>query len=188
MAEDKNVIYPSGGNPSLDPAAILSLERKAGTRGDARLESSFERNSEGILVHHSELESNAREIKKRNERYHPEQTLKGPSDYAASKAVKTEQVSAQREMGGRGAKSGIKSYQKNSAFGRGLDSPLGKAAVGGMQHMIPQMGLNVTGMHLGAFRFAPITWRGAFPVLNLKQWDSAVSASYTNLEEEEGDQ
>jgi hypothetical protein len=183
MAEDKDVIYPGKDNPLLDPTAILSLERKMGTRGNAALESSFERNSEGLLVRWDELAESEKKIRERKS------SLTSPaptSPVSSPEPRQTERIPPQRDLSGGGAKSGIKPYKKSvSAFGRS-DSPLARAAVGGMKNMIPTMGLSVAGISLGPFRFAPITYQGAFPVLNLRQWDKAMTASYVNLEDEQG--
>lgn len=189
MADDKDVIYPSGGNPSLDPAAILSLERKPGTRGDSKLESSFERNSLGQLTHYTQLAANEKELAKRKSYWgdHPMANLQG---YSGNSGAKTERLPAQREMGGGGAKSGIKPYKNfASASGRmaadGKLSRLAKEAVGSMKNMVPTMGLPVSGIMAGPFRFKGLSYNGAFPVLNLRQWDKAMTASFINAEEED---
>jgi hypothetical protein len=189
MAEDKDVITPSGDNPRLDPAAILSLERKAGTRGDAKLESEFERNNDGLLTHWTQLEASNKEIEKRKSYWgdHPMANLQGP---ATTGLKQTERLPPQRDLSGGGAKSAIKS-SKNfaSASGRmgtsGATSRLAKEAIGNMKNFIPMMGVPASGVTTGPFRFRGLSFNGAFPVMNMKQWDAGLAATYSNMEEED---
>lgn len=190
MAEDKDVISTSGGNPQLDPASILSLERKMGTRGDAKLESEFERNSMGLLTHWSQLEASNKEAEKRKSYWgdHPMANLQGPATTGMVK--QTERIPPQRDLSGGGAKSGIKPYKNfASASGRisgdGKLSRLAQEAIGSMKNMVPMMGIPAASVTAGPFRFKGLSFNGAFPVLNLKQWDAGVSAAFSNMEDEE---
>lgn len=190
MPEDKDVISTSGGNPQLDPAAILSLERKAGTRGDAKLESEFERNSLGQLTHWTQLEASNKALEGRKSYWgdHPMANLQGPATTGMVK--QTERIPPQRDLSGGGAKSGIKPYKNfASASGRisgdGKLSRLAQEAIGSMKNMVPMMGIPASSVTTGPFRFKGLTFNGAFPVLNLKQWDAGVSAAFSNMEDEE---
>ena len=190
MAEDKDVITSSGDNPRLDPASVLSLERKMGTRGNAALESSFERNADGLLTHWTQLEASNKEIEKRKSYWgdHPMANLQGPA--TTGQVKQTERMSPQRDLSGGGAKSGIKS-SKNfaSAVGRmgssGMTSKLAKEAIGNMKSFVPMMGVPSSGVATGPFRFRALTFNGAFPVLNMRQFDAGLAATYSNMEEED---
>lgn len=190
MAEDKDVISTSGGNPRLDPAAILSLERKAGTRGDSKLESEFERNSLGLLTHWTQLEASNKEAEKRKSYWgdHPMANLQGPA--TTGQVKQTERMPPQRDLSGGGAKSGIKPYKNfASASGRmgtsGMTSRLAKEAIGNMRNFVPMMGVPASGVTTGPFRFKGLSFNGAFPVMNMKQWDAGMAATYSNMEDEE---
>lgn len=190
MAEDKDVISTSGGNPQLDPASILSLERKMGTRGDAKLESEFERNSLGQLTHWTQLEASNKALEGRKSYWgdHSMANLQGPA--TTGQMPKTERIPPQRDLSGGGAKSGIKPYKNfASASGRisgdGKLSRLAQEAIGSMKNMVPTMGLPAASVTTGPFRFKGLSFNGAFPVLNLKQWDRAVTAAFSNMEDEE---
>ena len=54
-----------------------------------------------------------------------------------------------------------------------------------MKNMVPMMGIPASSVSAGPFRFKGLTYNGAFPVLNLKQWDRAVTAAFSNMEDEE---
>jgi hypothetical protein len=190
MAEDKDVITSSGDNPRLDPAAVLSLERKMGTRGDAKLESSFERNSLGQLTHWTQLEASNKALESRKSYWgdHPMANLQGPATTGMAK--QTERMPPQRDLSGGGAKSGITSSKNlSSASGRigvsGANSRLAKEAIGNMRNFIPMMGVPASGVTAGPFRFRGLSFNGAFPVLNLKQYDAGLAATYSNMEEED---
>jgi hypothetical protein len=190
MAEDKDVITPSGDNPRLDPTSVLSLERKMGTRGDAKLESEFERNSLGQLTHYTQLEASNKALEGRKSYWgnHSMANLQGPA--TTGQMPKTERMSPQRDLSGGGAKSGIKSSKNlNSAFGRvgtsGVNSRLAKEAIGNMRNFVPMMGVPASGVTTGPFRFRGLTFNGAFPVLSLRQWDAGMAATYSNMEEED---
>jgi hypothetical protein len=190
MAEDKDVITSSGDNPRLDPAAVLSLERKAGTRGDSKLESSFERNSLGQLTHWTQLEASNKALEGRKSYWgdHPMANLQGPATTGMAK--QTERMPPQRDLSGGGAKSGIKSSKNlSSASGRigvsGANSRLAKEAIGNMRNFIPMMGVPASGVTAGPFRFRGLSFNGAFPVLNLRQYDAGLAATYSNMEEED---
>ncbi len=190
MAEDKDVITSSGDNPRLDPAAVLSLERKMGTRGDAKLESSFERNSLGQLTHWTQLEASNKALEGRKSYWgdHPMANLQ--SYDVGPQKTKTERMPPQRDLSGGGAKSGITSSKNlSSASGRigvsGANSRLAREAIGNMRNFIPMMGVPAAGVTAGPFRFRGLTFNGAFPVLNLKQYDAGLAATYSNMEEED---
>ena len=185
MAEDKDVIIPGNGNPMLDPATALDLHVKIGSRGDARYESSFERNSEGRLTHIDQLTANNAELEKMRTQYFD-------TDYASrfNAVKKTERIPPQRDLSGGGAKSAINPYKNSvSASGRiiadGKLSRLAQEAIGSMKNMVPMMGIPASSVSAGPFRFKGLTYNGAFPVLNLKQWDRAVTAAFSNMEDEE---
>ncbi len=112
---------------------------------------------------------------------------------------KTERIDTTRDTSGGGAKSGIRPYKKISSFGRGdptfksfspqvFRSGFYKAAVASAKHFIPQYGLFGTGFHGGAIRIQPMSWKGAFPVLAVQQWDSAGATTTYDANEEEDDE
>jgi hypothetical protein len=186
MADDKDVILPSGDNPRLDPTLRgngmfkvmphTSIGEPKPPKEEMLQKEPYKPTGEKL------------EVQKLGRSYwgdHPMANLQS-YDVGSRPVIKTERIPPQRDVSGGGAKSVIKPYKNSvSAFGR-TDSPLARAAVGGMKNMIPTMGLSVAGISLGPFRFSPVTYQGAFPVLNLRQWDRAMTASYINLEDEQG--
>lgn len=117
--------------------------------------------------------------------------------FGKSSIPQTERMPTQRDLSGGGAKSGIRSSKKISSYGRGdptfksfnpqvFRSGFFKAAVSSAKHFIPQYGLFGTGFHGGAIRIQPMRWQGAFPIMEIQQWDSAgATTSYTQEEEED---
>jgi hypothetical protein len=103
----------------------------------------------------------------------------------------------QRDLSGGGAKSGIRRSKKISSYGRGdptfksynpqvFRNGFFRAAVASAKHFIPQYGLFGTGFHGGAIRIQPMRWEGAFPIMEIQQWDSAgATTSYTEEEEDD---
>jgi hypothetical protein len=112
---------------------------------------------------------------------------------------KTKQEPPKKDLSGGGAKSGTTPSKKISSYGRGdptfkqfnpqaFRQGFYKAAVESAKHFIPQYGLFGTGFHGGAIRIQPMTWRGAFPILNVQQYDAAAAASTYEAKEEEDDE
>ncbi len=109
---------------------------------------------------------------------------------------KTELANTKRDISGGGAKSGIRPTKKLSSFGRSVPyddysptavkSQFFQAAVKSFKHFIPQFGLFGSGFHGGPIRIKPMKWMGAFPVMDVQQWDS-VGAATTFTEDEEND-
>ena len=100
-----------------------------------------------------------------------------------SKVAKTERLKATRDASGGGAKSETEPTEKNSASGR---MERRRAFIGSFTPVVPTLGINATGTFIGPFKFSPLEWRGAFPILRLKSWNSISSAAHYINEEEEG--
>jgi hypothetical protein len=183
MAEEKDVILPSGDNPRLDP----TLRGNGMFRVMPHAPSGEPAPPKEEMLQKGPYKPSGEklEVQKLGRSYwgdHPMANLQS-YDVGPQQVTKTERIPPQRDVSGGGAKSVIKPYKNSgSAFGRS-ESRLAQVAVGGMKNMIPTMGLSVAGISLGPFRFAPVTYQGAFPVLNLRQWDRAMTASYINLED-----
>jgi hypothetical protein len=195
MAEEKDVILPGTDNPLLDPTLRgngmfrvmpdIHTGEPLPSKEEMQQKGPYRPTGEKLEVQNLRQLKGSNDYRKSYWGDHPMANLQS-YDVGPKPVTKTERIPPQRDLSGGGAKSGIKPYKKSvSAFGR-TDSPLARAAVGGMKNMIPTMGLSVAGISLGPFRFAPITYQGAFPVLNLRQWDKAMTASYINLEDEQG--
>jgi hypothetical protein len=117
--------------------------------------------------------------------------------WGPSSISQTEQMPTQRDLSGGGAKSGIRRSKKISSYGRGdptfksynpqvFRNGFFRAAVASAKHFIPQYGLFGTGFHGGAIRIQPMRWEGAFPIMEIQQWDSAgATTSYTEEEEDD---
>lgn len=163
---------------------------------DAMKASSFGTNINGLLTRKSELEANNATL----------EGMKSLNGFGSKESIqrsfgtlipKTEQVPPQRDLSGGGAKSGIRRSKKISSYGRGdptfkkynpkaFQSGFFRAAVASAKHFIPQYGLFGTGFHGGAIRIQPMRWEGAFPVMDIQQWDSAgATTSYTEEEEDD---
>ena len=114
--------------------------------------------------------------------------------FGANAIPKTERANTQRDISGGGAKSGIRPSKKLSSFGRSvpyddysptaLRSQFFQQAVKSFKHFIPQFGLYGSGFHGGPIRIQPMKWEGAFPVMDVQQYDAAGSA--TTFTEDEG--
>lgn len=116
--------------------------------------------------------------------------------FGANAIPKTERANTQRDISGGGAKSGIRPSKKLSSFGRNapfddygpsvIKSPFFKGVVKSAKHFVPQFGLYGTGYHGGPARLQPMKFEGAFPVMNIQQWDGSASTTFT--EDEDNDQ
>jgi hypothetical protein len=119
--------------------------------------------------------------------------------WGPSSIPQTERKNLQRDLSGGGAKSGIRPTKKISSYGRGDPTfksfnpqpfRLGffKAAVASAKHFVPQYGLFGTGFHGGAIRIQPMSWKGAFPIMQVQHWDSAGATTTYEANEEEEDE
>lgn len=175
---------------------LLSLNTKEGSA--LLTQTSFGRDSSGLLASKDTLEERNKELAARATSSFVRGkngllTLRDPNE----PIPKTEQMPPQRDLSGGGAKSGIRRSKKISSFGRGdptfksyrpqaFRSGFFRAAVASAKHFIPQYGLFGTGFHGGAIRIQPMRWQGAFPVMDIQQWDSAgATTSYVEEEEED---
>lgn len=208
MSEKGDVQVPGGGNEKADPTSLGSDKaRKAAAENDARLPEGYTRSFLGPAPTSASLGRSPTSASLTGGK--PGATLGSPlrQTFGAKssfnvdlkkyedKARQTERVGLARDMRGGGAKSGLRPKEKNnSAYGRipysryrhdVMAGPRAKLYIGGVTPSIPAMGIDGTGLHLGPFRFLPLEWRGAFPVLRLKQWYSiGNSATFINEEEE----
>jgi len=115
--------------------------------------------------------------------------------YGINAVPKTERASLQRDTSGGGAKSGIRPSKKLSSFGRStpyddysptaVKSQFFQQAVKSFKHFVPQFGLYGSGFHGGPIRIKPMKWEGAFPVMDIQQWDASTSTTFTQDEENE---
>lgn len=106
---------------------------------------------------------------------------------------KTERANTQRDISGGGAKSGIRPTKKLSSFGRSapyddysptaVKSQFFQQAVKSFKHFVPQFGLYGSGFHGGPIRIQPMKWQGAFPVMDVQQWDASTSTTFTQDED-----
>ena len=106
---------------------------------------------------------------------------------------KTERANTQRDTSGGGAKSGIRPTKKLSSFGRSapyddysptaVKSQFFQQAVKSFKHFVPQFGLYGSGFHGGPIRIKPMRWEGAFPVMDVQQWDASTSTTFTQDED-----
>jgi hypothetical protein len=106
---------------------------------------------------------------------------------------KTELANTQRDISGGGAKSGMRPSKKLSSFGRSVPyddysptavkSQFFKQAVKSFKHFVPQFGLYGSGFHGGPIRIKPMKWEGAFPVMDVQQWDASTSTTFTQDED-----
>lgn len=119
--------------------------------------------------------------------------------YGPNAIPKTKQAPPKKDLSGGGAKSGTTPSKKNSSYGRGdptfksfspkvFKEGFYKAAVASAKHFIPQYGLFGTGFHGGAIRIQPMSWKGAFPILSIQQFDAASASSTYEAKEEEDDE
>ena len=116
--------------------------------------------------------------------------------YGANAIPKTKRADLQRDTSGGGAKSGTRPTKKLSSFGRSVPyddysptavkSQFFQECVKSYKHFIPQFGLYGSGFHGGPLRIKPMRWEGAFPIMEVQQWDAAGAAS-TFTEDEEND-
>ena len=116
--------------------------------------------------------------------------------YGANAIPKTERANPQRDTSGGGAKSGIRPSKKLSSFGRSVpydsfnpsavNSQFFRECVKSAKHFVPQFGLFGSGFHGGPIRIQPMKWEGAFPVMDVQQWDAAAaSTTFTQDEDNE---
>lgn len=107
----------------------------------------------------------------------------------------TERANPQRDTSGGGAKSGIRPSKKLSSFGRSVpydsfnpsavNSQFFRQAVKSFKHFVPQYGLYGSGFHGGPVRIQPMKWEGAFPVMDVQQWDASTASTFTEDEDNE---
>ena len=167
----------------------------------------FARDSSGLLADKDTIKGRNRDIAERNTSAFTRGkngllTLRDPNEPIPSPSQpvpQTKQASPKKDLSGGGAKSGTKPSKKISSYGRGdptfkqfspqvFKEGFYKAAVASAKHFIPQYGLFGTGFHGGAIRIQPMTWKGAFPILNVQQFDAAAAASTYETKEEEDDE
>lgn len=215
MSEKGDVQVPGGGNEKADPTSLgVDKARKSSASNDAKLPENYTPSFLGPAPASSTLgrptsstlgtptsASLTGGIPGSILGRVQGQTLGGSSfnvdvSRFKDKARQTERIGLQRDMRGGGAKSGLRPKEKNnSAYGRipysryrhdVMGGPKAKVYVGNPTPSIPTMGVDGTGLHLGPFRFLPLEWRGAFPVLRLRQWYSIGNgATFINEEEEQ---
>ncbi len=176
---------------------LLSLNSK---EGSALLrQTSFSRDSQGLLVQSDMLEDQNKAVVARN----TSSFVRGNNGLMAlrdpNENPQTERLPPQRNLSGGGAKSGIRPAKKISSYGRGdptfksfspqpFRSGFFRAAVASAKHFVPQYGLFGTGFHGGAIRIQPMSWKGAFPIMQVQQWDSAGATTTYDANEEEDDE
>jgi len=169
----------------------------------------FARDSSGLLADKDTIKGRNRDIAERNTSAFTRGkngllTLRDPnapipSAGPSQKVPKTEPPTTKKDLSGGGAKSGITTSKKSSSFGRGgvphktLKNAFGRSAffracVKSAKHFVPQFGLFGTGFHGGPIRIQPMSWEGAFPVMNVQHWDSAAATSTYTQDEEEDDE
>jgi hypothetical protein len=198
--------YTLGSDKSF--ATDPNLLKLNSSTGDALLkQTAFGRDSSGLLSSKDTLDARNKELAARNTSAFTRGkngllTLRDPNAPIPSPnqpVPKTEQASTKKDLSGGGAKSGTKPSKKISSYGRGdptfkqfnpkvFKEGFYKAAVASAKHFIPQYGLFGTGFHGGAIRIQPMTWKGAFPILNVQQFDAAAAASTYETKEEEDDE
>jgi hypothetical protein len=198
--------YTLGSDKSFatDPN-LLKLNSK---EADALLKGTvFARDSSGLLADKDTIKDRNRDIAERNTSAFTRGkngllTLRDPNEPIPSPSQpvpKTKQQPPKKDLSGGGAKSGTKPSKKISSYGRGdptfkqfspqvFKEGFYKAAVASAKHFIPQYGLFGTGFHGGAIRIQPMSWKGAFPILNVQQFDAAAAASTYEAKEEEDDE
>jgi hypothetical protein len=113
--------------------------------------------------------------------------------YGINAVPKTERANLQRDTSGGGAKSEIRPSKKLSSFGRSVPyddysptavkSQFFQKAVKSFKHFVPQFGLYGSGFHGGPIRIQPMKWEGAFPVMDIQQWDASTATTFTEDED-----
>jgi hypothetical protein len=198
--------YTLGGDKSFatDPNLLKLNSKEADTLLKGTV---FARDSSGLLADKDTIKGRNRDIAERNTSAFTRGkngllTLRDPNEPIPSPSQpvpQTKQASPKKDLSGGGAKSGTKPSKKISSYGRGdptfkqfspqvFKEGFYKAAVASAKHFIPQYGLFGTGFHGGAIRIQPMTWKGAFPILNVQQFDAAAAASTYETKEEEDDE
>jgi hypothetical protein len=189
--------YTLGSKDSF--ATDPNLLKLSSDKGDALLrQTSFSRDSSGLLTSKDRLDQTNKDIAARQSSAFTRNknglmSLKEGEQVAIPK---TERANPQRDISGGGAKSGIRPSKKLSSFGRSVpydsfspsavNSQFFRQAVKSFKHFVPQFGLYGSGFHGGPIRIQPMRWEGAFPVMDIQQWNSAGSATtYTQDEEDE---
>lgn len=183
MAEDRDVQVPGGGNKKADPTSLSALPPYL--RPNKLSES-------GQLGVSRTLGTQA--AKEMGKGQMPSLGSQAASSAKATLDVaKTERLA---DLHGGGAKSKLRPRQKKfSASGRvpysdyeydALNGHNAGIYIGEVTPAVPTMGIDATGMKLGPFKFLPLEWKGAFPVLKLRQWHSPLPSA-TFLNSEEGD-
>jgi hypothetical protein len=199
--------YDAGGSDKSFATDPNLLKLNSPTADALLKQSAFGRDSSGLLADKNTLTERNKELAARNTSAFVRGkngllTLRDPNAPIPSPSQpvpKTEPPTTKKDLSGGGAKSGTKRTKKISSYGRGdptfksfspqvFRQGFYSAAVASAKHFIPQFGLFGTGFHGGAIRIQPMSWKGAFPIVSVQQFDAASAASTYDAKEEEDDE
>ena len=190
---DFEVFAPSRGtNHLLDPTQVNQLGSLS--TGSQLESSSFIRNQQGLLASKNDAEM---EAARAESLYRRSDTVALTQNELLSGAMKrpTEKVKRHDVRGG-GPKSTLRTPRKMfSSFGRGVPfsgsvssffkSAAAGPAIGQTKHFIPNQGLFDMGISAGPRMLQGPKFAGAFPMLNIHQFNQAHGATPHDAEEED---